>query len=120
MYSIDANTVKWENKLIYEAPGEIKSHFNHQGNLILHYKVHNDDKVKFSTEEIVRNILSLDFNGNVIWRLKMPEKSTLPFQPNYQNLRMDDEGCFWAGDGAAYENKFDPNTGEILESVFTK
>lgn len=120
MYSIEESTVKWEGRVIYDAPGAIKTHFNHQGNIILHYKVDNNDKPRFPSEEIARNVLSLDFNGNVIWRLQMPERGTLPFQPNYQSLRIDDEGNFWAGDSRAYENRFDPNTGGILESVFTK
>lgn len=119
MYSVEKNTVRWENKLIYESPGVIKKHFSHHGNMILHYKVHNDDKVKFSTEEIAQNILLLDSKGNIVWRLEVPEKSTLPFQPNYQNLRKDKEGSFWAYEGAN-DCRFDPNTGKILERVFTK
>lgn len=119
MYNIHSNIVECDGTLIFQAPGEIKSYFDYNGKLILHYKVANEDKPKYSIEDIARNVLSVDFNGNVLWRLEMPAKSTLPFQPNYQDLREDEEGNFWAFDGG-YTNRFEPDTGKIIERIFTK
>lgn len=115
------NKVFFSEQAIYEAPGIIDKIFPYKKNLILHYSVNADKKIQIPVEEAYQNILSLNFNGNVLWRLPLPEKSHLPrFQPDYATLRIDEDGHFWAGDTCAYENKFDPNTGKILERVFTK
>ena len=121
MYATDANNVFYNRELVYSAPGEIVKALPFGKHLILHYDVLAEDINNVSEEEAYQNVLSIDFNGCVLWRLPKPEKTLVPaFQPDYRNIRIDNEGSFWAGDGAAYENKFDPNTGKILESVFTK
>ena len=119
MYTHTANKVFYNEEIIFEAPGDISFAVPYKSNLILHYNVSSQDISKVSKEEKCRNVLSIDFNGEVLWRLPKPDRGTLPFHPSYTTMAIGKSGAFWALDGG-YMNRFDPDTGEILERDFTK
>ena len=119
MYKYEGCEVFYNGKKIYETLGDIQTAFPYKDNLILHFAVAGKDLYKYSDEETCRNVLSIDFNGEVLWRLPLPGKGSFRFHPSYNNLGIGKSGGFRTSAGG-YSIGFDPDTGEILECEFTK
>lgn len=120
MYTIKENKIFYDGKLIYEAPWTISSSESYNDNLIINYNIPPEKESRFSSEDIYENVLCINFNGQVKWRLPFPKKSTdgPTYQPDYHSMGKAKEGSFWASTGS-YGHRFDPETGEILETHFT-
>ena len=129
MYSVTEGKVYWDGKEIFSVRGTIQSYFPHKENLIIHYTLSDAFRDSASIQERYRNILSLDKEGEVIWRI-CPKTSHGSYLNAYGSLKhfTNNEGIgggvdlsdgYWVFHGA-YQYRINPDTGEILESVFTK
>ena len=120
MYKIEENKIFYDGKLIFEAPWTIENSEENNNDLIIHYNIPPEEGSKFSSQDIYENVLCVDFNGQVKWRLPIREIRTVgPKQrPTYHDMGKGSDGSFWTGAGS-YGYQFDPNTGKILKSEFT-
>ena len=119
MFEAKKNKIFTEKGEIYEAPGYISSALAFKNKLILMYKILPEERHKFDTEDLSRNVLCLELDGTITWKLEPPEKGTLSFNPSYIKLYKTAAGEFITHDGG-YTCRFDPETGKILERDFTK
>ena len=120
MYKIEGNKVFYDGKLIFEAPWSVQSSAQYNKFLIIHYDIPPQENSKFSARDIYENVLCIDFNGQVQWRLPICQEEVIgpKHTPTYHSLAKAKDGTFLVGAGS-YSYEFDPNTGKILETHFT-
>lgn len=115
MYSYNKENVYWNGKLIYKATGEVVETLNYEDMLILRYKVSRQDKFILNFEMQSCNVISIDKNGTLMWRIK-DRPGTMPSW--FDRLYIEDADVYRAGNVDGYEYKFNPKTGDILGSRF--
>ena len=120
MYKIEENKVLYDGNLVYEAPWEIENSEEYDNDLIIHYLIPPEQHAKFPAMEKYENVLCINFNGQVKWRLPFPKDETIgpSYQPKYFDMGRGRDGSFWTTTGS-YSHRFDPVTGTILETIFT-
>lgn len=120
VYITQGNKIYCNGHLIFEAPGQITNYIEYKKSLIFHYFADDKELYKYSEQEIYANVISINLQGQINWRLPVPELADGPkYQPSYQDLGKAETGNFWTS-AASYGIKFDPDNGKILEKVFTK
>ena len=120
MFDIKKEKIFYNGKLIFKAPWSIQSSEEYNKTLIIHYDIPPEEDFKFSAKDIYENVLCIDFNGQVKWRLPICPKEVIgpPHTPTYHRVSKAKNGNYWAMAGS-YGYQFDPSTGKILKSEFT-
>ncbi len=115
MYTFNEEKVYWDKKPIYTAPGKVISALSYEDNLILRYEVSSKDSLILSFEVANCNIISIDRNGTLLWRIK-DRPGSIPSW--FSQLNIEGEDAYIAGNVNGYEYRFNPKTGETMGSRF--
>jgi hypothetical protein len=67
-----------------------------------------------------RNIFLVGFDGAVKWQIERFNANYPPGEQAYLGAFIDQEGVLWANNRQSYTVRLDPETGKILEEIFTK
>ena len=124
-YIVDGNKLIIDGRVVYEAPSDIDdtmiSKFNSQVIMILYdgFRLLPSDyhdimnpilKDKELQKIINQNVLCFDRHGNIMWRIE----STFDYPIDHTYLYQEG-GSLWAYRRDAWEFRFDPENGKILE-----
>lgn len=129
MFCFEAANAYWNNKKIYKSLGEIKKAIEHEENFIILFVLPEDDDEngvptqnwhkQYDSGLFDRNIICIDKDGVCIWEIPLALNIHSFSRTRYVDFFKDKRGRFWAYDGG-FKYNFDPKTGEIMETIFTK
>lgn len=127
MYTYKANSIFFNGREIHSFNGNVEEILTYKDKCIILYRLSDEFFKKASIDEMYGNIVSLDEKGNLIWRISPPIPGVGASGPDeYTSLSYFNETLhetfskgYWAY-GGGNMHRFEPETGTILEHIFTK